>query len=488
MPLQQSVTQTPAQQASTRPYSDPFRWLDLAALALALGFGCWFWLYFFGGGSVRLRFEDWPNQAYYLDITRLGLTHGQLPWIMNWPAHGTDKFLTVPETLMGPQILLLPWLSNGGFAAFNVCLLYCLGIWGWWAVKKALDWSPEAFLLAVVAASFNGFVVSHLAAGHLMWAGAFLAPWFLLSLQRMLTSEERFRWLPLSFLIFALFMLGAFHMAIWWVFFIGMAVLMRPKALGATFFAIAGGCAMACCRILPAMVFMPEKFQFLTGYPNLSILLKSFTEIQGYTPDADQTLRTVTADALKWWEYDHYTGWPVFLFVVILAVLAICLWRKHAPVVLPLAAASLGMAVLSYGKVYSIFYSLPLFHSERIATRFIAVSFVGLLFVALAGLESQRHVKVRPLARLLVGLVLVFAIHDAWAGAQPWLLAKLEAANAFSWYFPELETLKPAILAKDHQATYRAVVTGSFAISLLAFVPLTALLVSPSLRRRRSVA
>jgi len=483
MSPQQPVTQAFQQQTPPSPVSRPF---DLATLLLALGFGCLFWLHFFDWGRVVLSFEDWPNQAYYLNISRLAVAHGQAPWIANWSAHGTDKFLSVPEILMGPQILFLPWLSNGWFVTLDVCLLYGLGVWGWRAVKKQHSWSPEAFLLAIVATSFNGFVVSHLAAGHLMWSGCFLAPWLLLSLQKMLVSEDAFCWLPVSFLLFALFLLGAFHMAIWWIFFIGLAALARPRALVPAFFAIAGGCAMACCRILPAMVFMGEKFQFLTGYPSLRILLKSFTEIQGYTPGVQQTITVVTADMLGWWEFDHYTGWPLLLFIVLFASVAVCLWHKQAPALGPLAAASLGMAFLSYGTVYSVFYSLPLplFHSERVATRFIAVSFVGLLFVALRGLESQQASKARPLARLFVGLVLAFALHDAWAGAQPWLLARLEPAHAFSWYFPELEKLAPAIVAKDHQTTYQAVVLGSFTLSLLALLPLTALSFSPEMRRR----
>ena len=254
------------------------RLFDIVALALALGFGCWFWLYFFGYGHFFLRFEDWPIHGYYLDMTRLGLTQGQIPWIGNWAAHTTDKFLVIPETLMWPQILLLPWLSNGWFVALDVCLVYSVGVWGWWELKKTMNWSREAFLLAVVATSFNGFVISHLAAGHLNWSGFFLGPWLLLGLLKILEpTAPRYAWLPLSFSLFAMFLLGAFHVGIWWMLFIGLACLVRPRALVPAFCAMAGACAMAFFRILPAKLFIGEKFTFLTGYPSLRVLLESFT-------------------------------------------------------------------------------------------------------------------------------------------------------------------------------------------------------------------
>jgi len=481
MSAQQPTQQTPQVQGHPSP---GVRLLDLAALLLALGFGCWFWLYFFGYGRFSLSFEDWPLQAYYLDISRLSVAHGQIPWISNWSAHGTDKFLAVPETLIGPQILLLPWLTNGWFVALQVCLLYSAGVGGWWALKKAMNWSREAFLLAVVAASFNGFVVSHLAAGHLMWCGCFLAPWVLLGILKILAPDApAFSWLPLAFALFALFLLGAFHLAIWWIFFIGLASLARPRALVPAFFAVAGACAMAFFRILPAKLFIGEKFDFLTGYPSLRILLNSFTEIKGYTPGTP-TDSPITASLLGWWEFDHYTGWALLLFVVVASVVALVFWRKKLPFAWPIAGASLGMAILSYGTVYSWLYPIPFFHTERIATRLIAPSFLGLLWIALAGIESQQGRRARLVSRLLCAVMLAFVLHDFWAAAQPWLLFKLEAATPFSFYFPELEKLTPALLAKAHQLGYRSAVLGSAALSLLAFVSLSALFVSPGLRAK----
>jgi len=460
------------------------RLLDVAALLLALGFGCWFWLYFFGYGRFSLSFEDWPIHAYYFDITRSGLIHGQIPWISNWSAHGTDKFLAVPETLVGPQILLLPWLTNGMFVALDVCLLFSAGVWGWWEMKKALGWSREAFLLAVVATSFNGFVISHLAAGHLMWSGCFFAPWVLLGLLKILAPDApRFSWLPLAFALFALFLVGAFHIAIWWIFFIGLASLARPKALVPAFFAVAGACAMALFRILPAKLFIGEQFAFLTGYPSLRVLLNSFTEIKGYTP-GNPADGIITASLLGWWEFDHYTGWALLLFVILAAVVALVFWREKLPFAWPIAVASLGMAVLSYGMVYSWIYPLVFFHTERLSTRFITLSFTGFFLIALAGIESQPGARARLFSRLLCVAVLAFVLHDFWAAAQPWLLFKLEAATPFSYYFPELEKLTPALLVKAHQLGYRTAVLGSVGVSLLAFVSLSALFVSPRLRAK----
>ena len=467
--------QQSTQQTSQAPSGTGARWLDFAALLLVLGLGCWFWLYFFGYGHLVLSFEDWPIQAYYLDITRLSVSHGQIPWILNWSAHDTDKFLALPETLALPHLFLLPWLSNGGFVALHVCLVFSVGVWGWWELKKRLHWSREAFLLAAVAASFNGFVVAHLAAGHFMWSGCFLAPWVLLGLQKVLAPDaSRFCWLPLAFALFALFLLGAFHIAIWWIFFIGLAVLIRPKALLPAFYAVAATCGMALFRILPAKLFLKDSGGFLTGYPSLRTLLESFTAIKGYVPGHPED-GIITASLLGWWEFDHYTGWALLLFVGLGALGALLFWRKDLPFALPVAGASLGMAVLSYGHVYSWIYPIPLFHTERVATRLIALSFAGLLFLALSGLERAQSGRGRLLSRLLCLTVLGFVLHDFWAAAQPWLLFKLEATNPFTYYWPELEKLVPALLPKAHQMGYKTAVIASTLFSLLCFLALIAL-------------
>ncbi|MCX6967914.1 MAG: hypothetical protein NTZ46_09105 [Verrucomicrobia bacterium] len=474
---------SPVQHRLPLPPTLRSRLLDLAALLLLLVPGCWFWLYFFGYGHLRLSFEDWPVHAYYFDITRLSLTEGTIPWISNWSAHVTDKFLAIPETLLAPQILLMPWFTNGGFVAFHVCLLFCAGVWGWWKIKKRLCWSREAFLLAAVAVSFNGFVVAHLAAGHLMWAGCFLTPWLLLGLLNILEPKAPpFSWLPLAFSLFALFLLGAFHLAIWWIFFIGLACLGQPKAFASAFFAILGACGMAFFRLLPAKLFVPGRGDFLTGYPSLRTLLDAFTVIKGYTPGVPSDI-PLTASQLGWWEFDHYTGWALLLLAVFGALATVIFRRKQTPFALPLVVGSLGMAILSYGTLFAWLYPIPLFHTERVVTRLISLSFTGLLFVAIAGLEGRESKQGRLLARLLCGAALGFAIHDCWAGAQPWLLFKLEAATPFSYYFPGLETLKPTLFLKAHQFWYHTTVIASTAFSFVAFTLLTALCF-PNRRRR----
>ena len=230
------------------------------------------------------------------------------------------------------------------------------------------------------------------------------------------------------------------------------------------------------------MLYLREQAVFITGYPSLDILWKAFTHIQGYGGASSDPFRTpITADMLGWWEFDHYTGLALLLFVLGTAGAAL-LWRRK-PESLPLAAACLGMLILSYGKCYALLYPLPLFHSERVTTRFVSLAFLGLLFLGLRGLENLTTSRARMLARLLCGGVLLVALWDAWAGAQPWLLAKLEASQPFSAYFPELATLHPALVEKAHQARYHAVVLGSGVFSLASLLFLAVWGASPRLRR-----
>jgi len=471
-PLSEPLLRQPTSRAGSR-------FIDLALVVLTTGLGCWFWLYFFGFGRLSLTLEDWPMHGYYLNIGRLSLTHGTLPWVVNWSSQGTDRFLANPETYISPLLLLLPWVSNGWFVALEVCLSFGIGVWGWWVLKGEMNWSRLTFVVAVVVASFNGYIVSRLAVGHLMWCGYFLSPWVLFGIHRMLISpDRRLCWAPLSFAFFALFLFGSFHIAIWWFLFLGIACLAQPRLLVPASAAVLSACAMACFRILPAIVFLHERSAFLTGYPSLEMLVRGFTKTQAYRP----TPRAWGPEILGWWEYDHYVGWAVVVFVVFFTAVILLFWRRQTPFVRPITAASLGMAVLSYGSIYSWVYSLPLviFRSERVSSRFICLSFLGFLWIALTGLERAQRGRFGFAAKFCAVLVLPFALHSAWVHAQLWLLPRLESTTPFSWYYSRLQTLVPAIVATGNERDYQAIVLGSLVFSFLSFLVLSALYFPPT--------
>lgn len=460
------------------------RGLDAATLLLSLALGGWFWLHFFAYGRLALTFEDWPMHNFYLDIFRQSLAHGQLPWNVNWWPQGTDKLLAVPETPLSPVMFLLPWISNGTFVAWDVCLFYAAGVWGWWVLKGTFRWSRLTFLLAVALSSFNGYIVSRMAVGHLIWTGYFLSPWVFYGIHAVLTAprERRFSWVPLAFALAALFFSGAFHLAVWWFFFIAFVALCRPSRWAPLACALAGSGLMAAFRLLPAAFFLHEKSGFLTGYRSLEMVRRAFVSIEPYVATTPGPWRP---ENLGWWEFDHYIGWAALLFVALFAALEFASGRKENRFLWPLAGASVALAALSWGNVYAFIHALPhaVFRSERISTRLICLTFLGFLVIALAGLERRQSGKGRWAFKAVAAVVLVLALHGAWVHAQVWLLPKLESSHPYSWYFPHLENLTPAYTVAPHQARYHVTVIGAFALSVFSVAALGLVWASPRVRR-----
>jgi hypothetical protein len=438
----------------------------LAFVALVV-VGLTHWLWFFGG-SLALDFEDWPKERAYLDLLREAISTRTLPLHMDVSLQMTQRFLAIPETMLAPHVLLLPWLTNQQFIALQACVMFLAGTIGCWKLARRFDWSAFTFFAFATVFSFNGFIVCRLSVGHFMWAGYYLFPWMLLATLRLLeNSDAPRRWLELSGLIFALFLIGSFHLAVWWMLFLGVVALARPRLLFPVGVALALAAVLCLFRIAPAAVtFGGVHREFGTGFPDLLTLWRALVVSLGYDTPFVQTPRV----SLGWWEFNHFVGLPAVLFTLLFAVRpAAKTADSHSQAALLIGAGVL--AVLSLSQFYAPIASLPLplFNSERVTTRFISVAFFVALFCACTRFNRDAA-RLSPGWQALAFALLIQTLIELRFHSAAWRPAVLEASHGPSSYWENAATLTAHIQPFAQETKYKLVLAGSWAVSGLALI------------------
>jgi hypothetical protein len=376
------------------------------------------WDWFFDHGNIDFTPHDWPKEYKYYSVLRESLRTRTLPYHVSdgERSHYTNRFLALPETNLSPQILLLPFMDNGRFIVWNVCILYSLGFVGCLLLRRRYQLSLLPFALLFLLFNFNGYITSHLAVGHSMWAGYFLLPFYYLFLLRWVDEPSSPRpALLLALTLFALLLQGSFHIFFWCCLFLGLFVLFNRRYRLQGVLIVAAAALLGMSRILPAAVaFWGDRgHQFLTGYPTLADLLHAFVSLR---QNGDQSIGSVYC-RLPWHEFDLYLSVPGFALLVILGV-----WvrLRRDPAVSGVRFAEfdyplLALAVLSFGDVYGLFASLPipLVNGERVSSRFLIIV-VGLLMLFAAVrlrhlLEAAAPLKRHVGAALVAGSLLLTA-------------------------------------------------------------------------------
>ncbi|HEV3203647.1 MAG TPA: hypothetical protein VGY77_04660, partial [Gemmataceae bacterium] len=142
------------------------------------------WVWFFNGGELTLQSFDWPKEVMFLEVLKDSLQEGRFPFHIQVSQHYQEefshlrngRFLGLPETTLSPQILLLPFMKLSRFILVHNLILYSLGFLGSLLIRKRYGISLIPFAVFFVLFNFNGYITSHLGAGHSMWSGYFLLP------------------------------------------------------------------------------------------------------------------------------------------------------------------------------------------------------------------------------------------------------------------------------------------------------------------------
>jgi len=441
------------------------RTLLLHALVGSAGALAWAW--FLGFGAIPFGLLDWRQEYFYYSVLRAALATGSVPWHVAPVFHFTDRFLASPLPVLAPHALLLRWMSLPSFVLTHVLLCYTAGYFGCVRLGARLGLSWPAFLGLAILFNFNGYPASRLCVGHTVWwAGYFLLPWLWAPLVRWAQDGPTAALAAeIALVIFAMSLLGSFHLCTWSVLFVALLGVRRSGWMAPAAGAIGGAAVLLAYRVLPGLAGFGRLANGVpVGYPSWADLAAGVAALRppGWP----------TVNAMGWWEYDVYLG-PIGLA----AVLMLGLWpllsaRKEPLAVFDLPVA--GLALLAFGDVYWWTLSdIPVLAVERVVSRLLImpVSFLSLL----AMVQADRVRRLAPdwmswagLAAIAVPLVRHFSL---------WRPGPLADATPGGWVVPAI----PAIVNRP-DPVYRAAVEGGAAISILALFAALRILRGPALR------
>ncbi|MCD4672343.1 MAG: hypothetical protein K8R77_06755 [Anaerolineaceae bacterium] len=412
-------------------------WLTWGWLGGLYAMGVFLWGKFFNWGSIPFDWLDWAEvNAPRLAFVKDAVMEGVLPLHMADTSalrNVTDRFLTVPDPILSPQVLLLKFLDVGPFVLLHVLLLFTLGAWGLLWFRRRYNLSLVSFTALFLLFNFNGHILAHLSVGHVTFAGYFLFPWFLvLIFQLVVDGQKSWAWVAkMAILLFVIWLQGAFHQYVWALMFLGLIGLTSWKAFWPALKAGIAAVLLSMVRILPpAMMLGQYDDEFLGGYPSVWDFVRSMVTIV-FPADSIEAPRNML-NTLAWWEFDLYLG---LIGAAFLLYFGLGRWLKYKRSETAYPALLLPVAVLfvfSIGRVYRLvrLIPIPLLAGERASIRMIILPVVTLLI--LAAIEFQAWLRERKLDPVLqvssLGILFLLG-HDLWQHLKVWQVTN--AVEAF---------------------------------------------------------
>lgn len=396
------------------------RWLWYLVLYAA---GAAVWAFFLNGGRIGFDLHDWTQEGPRLDFLRSALKQGVFPLHISSPLFAGERFLSIPDTLFSPQVLLLRVMEPGAFVLANLLLMYTVGFTGIVVLAERRKWSPLAAGLVFLLLNFNGQLTAQIAVGHTMWMTAFLLPFFVMLVFEALEGAGLWRWvLQVSVLMLVMFLQGGFHFVTWSLLFLaalGLAVPELRKHAAAGF-----GFSLILCmpRILPTAVEMAGvRRSFISGYYSLADMLQGLVALR-----FPHEVAVEKYSSLGWWEADMYIGLAGFGLLLLGAWWA---WKdvKYSPRKLLLPMFLFGL--LSLGKVYQpvTMLPVPLFNAQRVTTRLLLLPLVFL--VIMSGDQVTRVLsgaRFTTGSRILAAGMAVVLGHDLMQHTRLWRVENMD--------------------------------------------------------------
>jgi len=448
-----------------------YPWLGYVWLGVLFLAGVYLYGVFFNWGDFTVDFHDWaeitaPRLAFLQDAVLKGV----LPLHMTDASalRGvTDRFMTLPDVLLSPQILLMRFMDIRMFIFVDILAFYLIGIIGLLKIRK--KFSLSLFVTAVIffLFNFNGHILSHLSVGHASWGGYFLLPWFVLLVFQLLEGDQSWRWVTLmAGMMLLIFLQGSFHQFIWILFLLGFLGLVSWGHFSQVFKAIVFSLLVSMVRILPPVLEM-GKFdtEYLGGYPTIMHLFQALTTI---VPPEEALSNRSPLTVLGWWEFDLHVGLIGTAFVLVFGVF---LWLRnrhkepgYADLLFPIGIISL----LTIGNIYRLatLLPIPLIAGERVSSRMIILPFTFLLFLGAIQAQAWYKKSSGSLAIRFGGLgVLMVLMHDLWQYIRLWRIEY--AKNAFPVSPVDLSI---KVVANHPDPPYFAVLVIGAVISLAALI------------------
>jgi hypothetical protein len=402
------------------------RWIDRCAMAALYVFGLAFWAVMFKGQEgfkwAEFHSMDWILSRQFLSILRHAIVEWTIPYLCSCVNY-TDHFLGLPVAPCSPQFFVLAWLNDVQFLIFNHALMHTVFFCGVVAIRRELRLSLLSFTWLYVLFGFNGYIVSHVSVGHLMWYGYFLLPFFCLLMLRLeekpWNARER---IMMAFLLFLILLQGGFHTFSWCALYLAIYAFARPLSALSIFQALSLAGFLCACRFLPTLVALRQigRMYYFLGFNDPVELIRAFTTLQDFSGLYEEIR----------WERDYYIGAAAFF--VLAFYLARPFFRKplesEPGLFAGLHAANLVMVMFSMGWIARVFSYLPLLNSQRVPSRFMTIPMVMWIVMGVAQMNAKRRgSKERSPGFQLNLAMLGFTVFNLVTHMIKWRLAKVEA-------------------------------------------------------------
>ncbi len=391
------------------------------------GLGLALWGYLLEWGRIPFGLHDWAHgtghRLAFLQNAARGL---RLPLHMpdgSALSNITDRFISVPDTILSPQVFLLRYVSLDTFVVINVAMLYSIGFLGLLMLSKKLRLSGFTFGVLFFLVCFNGHITDHVVVGHLHWVGYYLLPLFVLLVIEAIESQPGWAWTTkMGLLLFGIFLQGAFHLFVMSLMFLGFLALGSWRLLRPVITSSIAALLLSLGRILPAALVVGEfDNKFLSGFTSAGQLLASLVEIRIASPN--EALTHTPLSPLGWWEIDHFVGVLGLGFLVIFGLVLGARNSQRRRLLAELALPMGAMAFLSVGRVFKLvnMTGIPLLASERVSTRFFVFAILFLLVLSALNLQDYLGENAPGTGRQLGFLALLGLIaHDLWQHIKLW--------------------------------------------------------------------
>lgn len=456
-------------------------WVWIAVLLLA---GIYFWGKFFNWGRIPFDYHDWAEiNAARIEFVRNALRSGQIPLHMTEIGHLrnlTDRYMSIPDAILAPQMVLLLFLQTGPFVFVNTLILYFVGTIGLLQFRKRYSLSLAAFTWLFLLFNFNGYLTAHFGVGHVTWWGYFLLPWYFLLIFDAIEREQGWRWVTgMAFTLFLIFLQGSNHVFTWLLIFLGLFGLTSWKRFWLAIKAGAAAILLSMFRILPPILLL-DKFDinFLGGYSSIQELLYAMFTLK----PASQSLPipgVMGSSPLGWWEFDLFVGLVATIFILYFGVYCWMKDREDYPQFQALFLPVITLFILSINDFYNFvrIIPIPILWGERVSSRMVIIPFTVILFMT--GIYFQRALLSDRLSRVfrLVTLILMMVtVYDLWQHMRAW--RGTTAVNAFP-YTPVDLSIK--VVGNHPDAPYIQMITIGALISLATAI----YLINRTLNERR---
>lgn len=415
------------------PAGESARWVSIVFLSVIFLSGVAHWVFFFHQGEMSFNYYDWTQEYMHYRVLQDGIQEGILPLHLNIQPQLTDRFLAIPDTVLSPQIILLKWLDIDLFIVVHILLLYSIGYWGLLKIRERYSLGGFAFIILFLLFNLNGHITAHLSIGHSMWGGYFLLTWVIYWILELIQGRDwRITSVWLGLIFFGMILQGSFHLVIWCWMFLFVLMLARWKYWKAVIGAVSCGALLSMGRILPAaFTYWNSSKTYVAGYPNLTVLINSFTQINDHsTPFIGGILND-----MGWWEYDIFIGFVGMAFIALFGIgLRFIMnrdksFQSFSDLDIPIMVLFFFSIDLFYPLIAKI--PLPLFNAERVASRFIIIPVVFLIVFSVIRLQQIMPAIInngkRKLLALLLALEMVFELINH---SNTWRIGRLEIAFA----------------------------------------------------------